>query len=127
MATDDIPGLPDGREIGDRWPTFPPLTDAEREEVNRRYDKFEAESAAHAEAYAAKLERVARSLGRRVALGEVLVEDAELRLDAVTYELDPTVPVPLGLLVPEVARDIAATAFAEGVAEARRGGEHRGE
>jgi hypothetical protein len=108
--------------LGKNWPEVPKLTDVERAEGNRLYDACEAASRARAEKHATKLERLARQLGRYVALGELTLEEATRRVDAIAYALDPTVPVPLGILVHEVAREMAATAFAAGVNDARKGG-----
>jgi hypothetical protein len=108
------------REIGKNWPTFPKLSDAERDEVHELLDKFADEHEAKQLAYLEKLERTARALGRKVARGELLLADAEQRLERLAFQQDPDCPQPLTVVRYDLAREVAIQAFDAGV-RAERG------
>jgi hypothetical protein len=105
--------------LGDRWPKLPKLTDAERDEVHRMIDAFADESARQRSAHVDKLERLAMRLGEQVGRGEMTVDVAAGRIDAMAYALDPAVPVPCGILPSEIGRGVALYAYASGIRKAR--------
>jgi hypothetical protein len=108
-------GLNPDRELGRNWPASPPLTDAERDEVQRLMDKFADEHEAAQEAHLRKIQYVGTDLGRRVARGELLLADAQERLDRVLYQQDADCVVPLAIVLADIARDVAIRAFEGGV------------
>jgi hypothetical protein len=77
------------------------------------------ERAGRAEAHRARLGSTARYLGREVAGHRVLLADAEKRLTAMVWALDPETPAPISLVPWREARALVAEAFAVGVQEAR--------
>jgi hypothetical protein len=100
---------------GERWPTFPPLTDAERDEVHELLDKYADDHEAKQLAHVRRIERTGRRLGRRVARGELLLADAKRQLADVVYQLDHECSIPLAIVRADIAREVAVDAFDYGV------------
>jgi hypothetical protein len=113
-------GLNPNREFGQNWPTFRKLSDAERDEGHSLMDKFADEHDAKQLAHVGKLERVAKALGRRLARGEVLLCDAEQRLDRLIHQLDPEAVVPVAIVRADLALEIARRAFDAGCRAERK-------
>jgi hypothetical protein len=98
----------------DRWPTFPPLTDSERQRVHELLDQYTAEHERRVRERAALIERAAHKLGGQVARHDLTRAEAAARLDQLATHVDDTCPVPLYLIPYREALDIARRAFAAG-------------
>lgn len=102
----------------------PPLTSEEREVVHTRLDELVEERTQRVEAHRRRTGRLALSMGRRVARGEVTVETATRRLNEVAHALDPDIAVPIFILPWAEAEEIALHAYADGVRDARGSNEN---
>src|SRR5262249_2044865 len=106
------------KELGENWPTFPKLSDVEREQVHERIDQLMTERLERQEKGERSLRTFAQRLGYAVGCTDAEIDiDTDERLDALKVRMDPIDRV---LLVPRARADeIAHEAYFNGVQAAR--------